>query len=95
MSDELVNEIALSIDAFIALRIERDTLASELTQGELTELSLGILEIIYRHREQAAAEERAKIVAWLYDEQREYPRTEYSGFAAMIAEMISAKEHLK
>lgn len=43
----------------------------------------------------AAAEERAKIVAWLYDEQREYPRTEYSGFAAMIAEMISAKEHLK
>ena len=46
-------------------------------------------------REQAAAEERAKVVAWLYDEQREYPRTEYSGFAAMIAEMISAKEHLK
>jgi hypothetical protein len=50
---------------------------------------------IERHREQAAAEDRAKIVAWLYDEQREYPRTEYSGFAAMIAEMIEAKEHLK
>lgn len=48
-----------------------------------------------RVEKQAAAEERAKIVEWLYDEQREYPRTEYSGFAAMIAEMISAKEHLK
>jgi hypothetical protein len=39
--------------------------------------------------------ERAKIVAYLLNEQREYPRTEYAGFAAMIAEDISAKEHLK
>ena len=56
------------------------------------------VEAVYCHKcamDLAAAEERAKIVAWLYDEQREYPRTEYAGFAAMIAEMISAKEHLK
>ncbi len=39
--------------------------------------------------------ERAKIVAYLLNEQRQYPRTEYSGFAAMIAEQIEAKEHLK
>jgi len=88
MSDELVNEIALSIDAFIALRIERDTLASELTQGELTELSLGILEIIYRHREQAAAEERAKIVAFLRE-------TIFNCTLADIPSAIEAKEHLK
>lgn len=47
------------------------------------------------HFNEGAEAERAAVVAWLYDEQREYPRTEYSGFAAMIAEMISAKEHLK
>jgi hypothetical protein len=45
--------------------------------------------------EAGAQQERAKIVAYLLNEQREYPRTEYSGFAAMIAELISAKEHLK
>lgn len=45
---------------------------------------------------QAAEEaERERIVAYLLNEQRKYPRTEYSGFAAMIAEEISAKEHLK
>lgn len=56
------------------------------------------VEAVYCHKcamDLAAAEERAKIVAYLLNEQREYPRTEYSGFAAMIAEMISAKEHLK
>jgi len=56
------------------------------------------VEAVYCHKcamDLAAAEERAKIVAYLLNEQREYPRTEYSGFAAMIAEEISAKEHLK
>jgi hypothetical protein len=42
-----------------------------------------------------AEAERAAVVAWLGDEQRRYPRTEYSDFAAMIAEEIGAKEHLK
>jgi len=44
--------------------------------------------------EEGAERERAKIVAWLLNEQREYPRTAYAGFAAMIAEEIEAKEHL-
>lgn len=50
MTSELLNEIALAIDAFITLRVERDTLASELTQDELSEMALGILEITARHR---------------------------------------------
>lgn len=56
------------------------------------------VEAVYCHKcamDLAAAEEREKIVAYLLNEQREYPRTEYSGFAAMIAEEISEKEHLK
>jgi len=61
----------------------------------MTDIYEDIRIVVQRHREQAAAEERAKIVAYLLNEQREYPGTEYSGFAAMIAEMISAKEHLK
>ena len=61
----------------------------------MTDIYEDIRIVVQRHREQAAAEERAKIVAWLLNEQREYPRTEYSGFAAMIAEEIEAKEHLK
>lgn len=47
------------------------------------------------HREQATAEERAKIVAWLMREEDGYPSSEYSGFAAMIREEIEAGEHLK
>jgi len=39
--------------------------------------------------------ERKQIVAWLRDERREYPATEYSGFVAMIAEDIAAGTHLK
>lgn len=82
MTSELLNEIALAIDAFITLRVERDTLASELTQDELSEMALGILEITARHR----LEERAKIVAWLRsDEEGEW----------MVADAIEAGEHLK
>jgi hypothetical protein len=46
-------------------------------------------------REAGAAEERAKIVAWLMREEEGYPSSEYSGFAAMIRQSIEAKEHLK
>jgi len=42
-----------------------------------------------------AEAERDTIVAYLLNEQRKYPRTEYAGFAAMIAEEIGSKEHLK
>jgi hypothetical protein len=40
-------------------------------------------------------DEREKIVAWLYKEQEDHPKSDYSGFAAMIAEEIAAGEHLK
>ena len=49
----------------------------------------------YDGRRYDGAEERAKIVAWLMREEKGYPSTEYSGFAAMIREEIEAKEHLK
>lgn len=42
-----------------------------------------------------AAEERAKIVAWLMREEEGYPASQYSGFVAMIREDIEAGEHLK
>ena len=45
--------------------------------------------------EAAAAEERAKIVAWLMREEKGHPSTDYSGFAAMIRKEIEAGEHLK
>lgn len=51
--------------------------------------------VVQRHREQAAAEERAKIVEWLENEQRRYACTEYSMFASIIAEEIIGEEHLK
>jgi hypothetical protein len=40
-------------------------------------------------------DERAKIVDWLRKEQEDHPKSEYSGFVAMIAEGIEAGEHLK
>lgn len=40
-----------------------------------------------------AAEKR--IVEWLRNEQKEYPASQYSGFAAMIADAIEAGGHLK
>lgn len=58
-------------------------------------LGLEGLEMVQAVREAAAAEERAKIVAWLMREEEGYPSSEYSGFAAMIREEIEAKEHLK
>lgn len=83
MTSELLNEIALAIDAFITLRVERDTLASELTQDELSEMALGILEITARHR----LEERAKIVAWLKN---------HDGINALwFCQAIEAGEHLR
>ena len=84
MTSELLNEIALAIDAFITLRVERDTLASELTQDELSEMALGILEITARHR----LEERAKIVAWLRS-------NNMSGRWSVLADEIENGEHLK
>ena len=43
--DPLVDELALAIDQFLTHRIERDTLACDLTQDELTELATGIAAI--------------------------------------------------
>ena len=43
----------------------------------------------------AAQTERDRVVAWLYKEQEDHPKSDYSGFAAMIAEEIAAGEHLK
>lgn len=43
----------------------------------------------------AVKAERDRIVAWLRNEETEYPASQYSGFAAMIAEEIEALEHLK
>jgi len=40
-------------------------------------------------------DEREKIVAWLRKEQEDHPKTDYSGFAAIIAVLIAAGEHLK
>lgn len=47
------------------------------------------------HFNEGAAFERARIMAWLMREEKGYPSTEYSGFAAMIREEIEAEEHLK
>jgi hypothetical protein len=50
----------------------------------MTDIYEDIRIVVQRHREQAAAEERAKIVAWLYE----------AGYR-QIAAAIEAKEHLK
>lgn len=39
-------------------------------------------------------EERNRIVEWLRNEEAEYPASQYSGFAAMIAKEIEVGEHL-
>ncbi len=44
---------------------------------------------------QAAKAERDRIVAWLRKEEEAYPSSQYSVFAAMIAEEIEAGEHWK
>jgi hypothetical protein len=46
--------------------------------------------VVQRHREQAAAEERAKIVAYLWNIGPEVNMTLYD-----VADAIEAKEHLK
>lgn len=61
----------------------------------LSRCTCGFDEVRKEWKALAGKAERERIVAYLLNEQREYPRTEYSGFAAMIAEEISAKEHLK
>jgi hypothetical protein len=43
----------------------------------------------------AVKAEREAIVEWLLAEMNTYPRSEYSGFCAMIAEDIKAGDHLK
>ena len=40
-------------------------------------------------------DEREKIIAWLRKEQEDHPKSDYSGFVAIIAEEIEAGEHLK
>jgi hypothetical protein len=50
----------------------------------MTDIYEDIRIVVQRHREQAAAEERAKIVAWLHE----------AGYR-QIADKIEAKEHLK
>ena len=42
-----------------------------------------------------AAEERAKIVAWLMNEESDYRSTKYAGFVEIIRKEIEAGEHLK
>lgn len=42
---KLIDELALTIDQFLSHQIERDTLACDLTQDELTELSTGLVAI--------------------------------------------------
>ena len=69
---------------------------TEITQADRDAAAqYDVVEAFARHREQAAAEERAKIVAWLMREEEGYPSADYSGFAAMIREEIEAGEHLK
>ena len=41
------------------------------------------------------AEERAKIVAWLMNEESDYRSTKYAGFVEIIRKEIEAEEHLK
>ena len=97
-------ELTPSVQFFAADEVIRFTPSGEIVLGEAwlnnpDGAAKAVIEGLRYHFQQmldkAAAEERAKIVAYLLNEQREYPRTEYSGFAAMIAEEISAKEHLK
>jgi hypothetical protein len=54
----------------------------------MTDIYEDIRIVVQRHREQAAAEERAKIVAWL----RSAP---YSVYEDEKLKQIEAKEHLK
>ena len=42
-----------------------------------------------------AADERAKIVAWLMNEESDYRSTKYAGFVEIIRKEIEAGEHLK
>jgi hypothetical protein len=52
----------------------------------MTDIYEDIRIVVQRHREQAAAEERAKIVAYLRDG---------NGTEVAVADAIEAKEHLK
>jgi hypothetical protein len=70
---------------------QRSTGRNEMTDSYLY---LYPRDAIIEAKAEGAAEERAKIVAWLMREEKGYPSTEYSGFAAMIREEIEAKEHL-
>jgi hypothetical protein len=54
----------------------------------MTDIYEDIRIVVQRHREQAAAEERAKIVAWLLNDGWSV-RLDY------VANAIEAKEHLK
>ena len=53
-----------------------------------------VVEAFARHREAAAAEERAKIVAWLRG-QGEFGSEHAQAWGETFAEQIEAKEHLK
>jgi hypothetical protein len=58
----------------------------------MTDIYEDIRIVVQRHREQAAAEERAKIVAWLKDID---PYALACGVRHACANAIEAKEHLK
>jgi len=54
----------------------------------MTDIYEDIRIVVQRHREQAAAEEREKVVAWLLDDG-------WSARMDYVANAIEAKEHLK
>ena len=63
---------------------------TEITQADRDAATqYDVVEAFARHREQAAAEERAKIVAWLRSADRRLLEAPY------WADVIEAKEHLK
>jgi ATP sulfurylase len=55
----------------------------------MTDIYEDIRIVVQRHREQAAKQERAKIVAWLKD------NPDHLAHKGWLAAQIEAKEHLK
>ena len=52
--------------------------------------------IAYLHGVESGKDfERAKIVAWLMNEESDYRSTKYAGFVEIIRKEIEAGEHLK
>ena len=70
---------------------------TEITQADRDAAAqYDVVEAFARHRETAAAEERAKIVAWLRKTANMNPQTpEASTFVLLLCKAIEAGEHLK